>query len=191
VHARIGLSDRALQLRRRLGTSSHTLATGLSAPRRPRWRRASDSRRGSRHSCGSGLPSWRASRPRRTRRWRRPRKDYYEQVDELREAIEAKLRAWSKAVDASQAKAESGGTATRTLIERLHGRIQAELRKLRPVMEDLRGRAQHAEQEARRLAKEWNATTRPPWRGPSRPSSSPGVPGTCRSIGRHHPQGRP
>jgi leucyl aminopeptidase (aminopeptidase T) len=71
------------------------------------------------------------------------RKDYYEQVDELREAIEAKLRAWSKAVDASQAKAESGGTATRTLIERLHGRIQAELRELRPVMEDLRGRAQH------------------------------------------------
>ena len=86
------------------------------------------------------------------------RKDYYERVDSLRDEIEAKLKTWSKAAESSQAKAEG---AAKTLIERLHGRIQAELRELRPLIADLRGRAEQAEKETRRLARELGAKREP------------------------------
>jgi hypothetical protein len=89
------------------------------------------------------------------------RKEYYEQVDELREEIEAKLRTWSKALEASQAKAETAEAAAKTLVERLHGAIQTQLRELRPLIEDLRGRAEQAEKEAKRFAKEWGAKREP------------------------------
>jgi hypothetical protein len=89
------------------------------------------------------------------------RKEYYERVDEIRKEIETTLRTWSRTVDASEARGEGAEPAARTLIERLHARIQAELRELRPLIEDLRGRAEQAEKEARRLAKEWRAKREP------------------------------
>jgi chromosome segregation ATPase len=89
------------------------------------------------------------------------RTDYYERVESLRDEIEAKLKAWSKAAESAQAKAEGAGPAARTLIERLHGRIQAELRELGPLIADLRGRAEQAEKETRRLAREWRAKREP------------------------------
>jgi chromosome segregation ATPase len=89
------------------------------------------------------------------------RKEYYEHVDELREEIEAKLKAWSKALETSQEKAESAETAAKTLVERLHGAIQTQLRELRPLIGDLRSRAEQAEKEAKRLAREWHAKREP------------------------------
>jgi chromosome segregation ATPase len=89
------------------------------------------------------------------------RKGYYERVDELREEIEVKLKVWGKTLEASQAKAESAEAAAKTLVERLHGAIQAQLRELRPRIGDLRDRAEQAEKEARRLAKEWRAKREP------------------------------
>jgi hypothetical protein len=90
------------------------------------------------------------------------RRGYYERIDGLREEIEAKLRAWSKTVEASQAKTESAeATTKKTLVERLHGAIQTQLRELRPLIGDLRDRAEKAEKEAKRLAKEWRAKREP------------------------------
>ena len=89
------------------------------------------------------------------------RKEYYEHVDELREQIEAKLKTWSKSLEASQAKAEGAEAAARTLVERFHQAIQAQVRELRPVLDDLRTRAEQAEQEAKRLAKEVHAKREP------------------------------
>jgi ElaB/YqjD/DUF883 family membrane-anchored ribosome-binding protein len=88
------------------------------------------------------------------------RKAYYERVDELRKEIEAKLRTWSQTVESSEEKTESAEPA-KTLIERLQARIQAELRDLRPLIGDLRDRAEQAEKEARRLAQEWRAKREP------------------------------
>ena len=89
------------------------------------------------------------------------RKGYYERVDELRQEIEGKLKVWGKTLEASQARAESAEAAAKTLVERLHGAIQAQLRELRPRIGDLRDRAEQAEKEARRLAKEWRAKREP------------------------------
>ena len=89
------------------------------------------------------------------------RRGYYEHIDELREEIEAKLKAWSKTLETSQAKAESAETTAKTLVERLHGAIQTQLRELRPLIGDLRDRAEQAEKEAKRLAKEWRAKREP------------------------------
>ena len=89
------------------------------------------------------------------------RKEYYEHVDELREEIEVKLQAWSKALETSHEKAESAETAAKTLVERLHGAIQTQLRELRPLIGDLRSRAEQAEKEAKRLAREWHAKREP------------------------------
>jgi predicted nucleic acid-binding Zn-ribbon protein len=85
-------------------------------------------------------------------------KEYYEQVDALRKEIEEAVRKWSTTANASDAQA---GSTPRTLVERLHARIQAELRELRPHIVDLRGRAARAEQEARRLARELQAKREP------------------------------
>jgi hypothetical protein len=60
------------------------------------------------------------------------RKEYYEQVDELRQEMEATLRTWSKTSQASEGKAEGAEAAAKTLVERLHAAIQAQLRDLRP-----------------------------------------------------------
>ena len=43
------------------------------------------------------------------------RRGYYEHIDELREEIEAKLKAWSKTLETSQAKAESADKTAKTL----------------------------------------------------------------------------
>jgi chromosome segregation ATPase len=88
-------------------------------------------------------------------------KGYYEHVDEVREEIEAKLKAWSKTLETAQAKAESTEATAKTLVERLHSAIQAQLRELRPLIGDLRKRAEQAEKEAKRLAKEWQAKREP------------------------------
>src|SRR5215510_12250756 len=89
------------------------------------------------------------------------RKGYYEHLDEIREEIETKLKAWSKTLETSKVKAESAETTARTLVERLHGTIQTQLRELRPLIGDLRNRAEQAEKEAKRLAKEWRAKREP------------------------------
>jgi signal transduction histidine kinase len=89
------------------------------------------------------------------------RKGYYEQVDELRQEMEAKLKTWSKTLGASQANAESAATAAKTLVERLHGAITTQLRDLRSLIDDLRGRAEQAEKEAKRVVKEWRAQHEP------------------------------
>jgi chromosome segregation ATPase len=88
-------------------------------------------------------------------------KGYYEHIDELREEVEAKLKTWSKTLETSKVKAESAEATTRTLVERLHGAIQTQLRELRPLIGDLRDRAERAEKEAKRLAKEWRAKREP------------------------------
>ena len=88
-------------------------------------------------------------------------KGYYEHVDELRTQIEAKLKTWSKSLEASQDKGEGAEATARTLLERFHGAIQGQLRELRPVLDDLRSRAEQAEQEAKRLAKEVRAKREP------------------------------
>ena len=85
-------------------------------------------------------------------------KGYYEHVDEVREEIEAKLKAWSKTLETAQVQAESAEATAKTLVERLHGAIQTQLRELRPLIGDLRDRAEKAEKEAKRLAKEWRAS---------------------------------
>lgn len=89
------------------------------------------------------------------------RRGYYEHIDELREEIEAKLKAWSKTLESSRGKAEAAETTARTLVERLHGAIQTQLRELRPLIGDLRDKADQAEKEAKRLAKEWRAKREP------------------------------
>jgi hypothetical protein len=89
------------------------------------------------------------------------RVEYYEHVDELRKEIEAKLKRWSQSVEAGAGAAVGAEPASRTLIERLHSRVQAELRALRPLIDDLRDRAEQAETEARRLAREWSAKREP------------------------------
>lgn len=88
-------------------------------------------------------------------------KEYYEHVDELRAQIEAKLKAWSKSLEASQTTLEDAEAAGRTLVERFHRAIQAQVRELRPVLDDLRAGAEHAEQEAKRLAREVRAKREP------------------------------
>jgi hypothetical protein len=67
---------------------------------------------------------------------------YYEHVDELRAQIEAKLKTWGKSLEASPAKAEGAEAAARTLVDRFHAAIQAQVRELRPVLDDLRTRAE-------------------------------------------------
>jgi hypothetical protein len=89
------------------------------------------------------------------------RRGYYEQIDELREEIEIKLKAWSKTLETSKARAASAEATAKTLVERLHGAIQTQLRELRPLVGDLRDRAEKAEKEAKRLAKEWRAKREP------------------------------
>jgi chromosome segregation ATPase len=89
------------------------------------------------------------------------RKEYYEQVDALRQEIEAKLKTWSRDLEASQAKAESAEGSARSFVERMHATLQAQLRELRPLIADLRGRAEQAEKEARRLATELRAKREP------------------------------
>jgi chromosome segregation ATPase len=89
------------------------------------------------------------------------RKEYYERVDALRREIEAALKTWGKAAEASAGKAEGAGRAATSLIERLHERIRAELREIRPRIDDLRHGAEQAEQEARRLARELRAKREP------------------------------
>ena len=79
------------------------------------------------------------------------RSGYYEHIEELREEIEAKLKGWSKTVETSKAQAESAEATAKTLVERLHGAIQTQLRK----------RAEQAEKEAKRLTKEWQAKREP------------------------------
>jgi predicted nucleic acid-binding Zn-ribbon protein len=86
---------------------------------------------------------------------------YYEHVDELREQIEAKLKTWSRSLEAAQDKAEGAEATARTLVERFHRAIQAQVRDLRPVLDDLRTRAEQAEKEAKRLAKEVRAKREP------------------------------
>ena len=88
------------------------------------------------------------------------RRGYYEHIDELREEIETKLKAWSKILEASKAKTESAEATAKTLLERLHGAIQTQLRELRPLIGDLRERGE-AEKEAKRLTKEWQAKREP------------------------------
>src|SRR5262245_13139065 len=89
------------------------------------------------------------------------RRGYYEHIDELREEIEAKLKAWSKTLETSKAQTESAEATAETLVGRLHGAIQTQLRELRPLIGDLRDRAANAEKEAKRLAKEWRAKREP------------------------------
>lgn len=89
------------------------------------------------------------------------RRGYYEHIDELRQEIEVKLKAWSKTLEASQAKVESAEVTAKTLVERLHGAITTQLRELRPLLGELRDRAEQAEKEAKRLAKEWRAKREP------------------------------
>jgi chromosome segregation ATPase len=89
------------------------------------------------------------------------RRGYYEHIDELRAEIEAKLKAWSKTLDASKARTESSEATAKTLVERLHGAIQTQLRELRPLLGELRDRAEKAEKEAKRLSKEWQAKREP------------------------------
>jgi hypothetical protein len=89
------------------------------------------------------------------------RRGYYEKIDELREEIETKLKAWSKTLETSKAQAASAEATAKTLVERLHGAIQTQLRELRPLVGDLRDRAEKAEKEAKRLAKEWRAKREP------------------------------
>ena len=87
------------------------------------------------------------------------RKEYYERVDQIRREIEAELRMWGQAAPALESDKTDGGL--KSLIERLHGRVRAELRDLGPLLEDLRLRAGQAEQEARRVAREWGAKREP------------------------------
>jgi chromosome segregation ATPase len=89
------------------------------------------------------------------------RSGYYEHIEELREEIEAKLKGWSKTLETSKAQAESAEATAKTLVERLHGAIQTQLQELRPLVGDLRERAEKAEKEAKRLAKEWRAKREP------------------------------
>jgi septation ring formation regulator EzrA len=89
------------------------------------------------------------------------RKEYYERVDALRKEMEETLRQWSATADASGTTPGSASPTARALIERLRTRIQTELRELRPHLDDLRGRAAQAEQEARRLARELRAKREP------------------------------
>ena len=87
------------------------------------------------------------------------RKEYYERVDGIRREIEAELRTWGDATHASESgKAEAG---MKSLVERLHARIRAELRDLGPRLQDLKVRAARAAPEARRLAGEWRAKREP------------------------------
>src|SRR5262245_46500057 len=89
------------------------------------------------------------------------RKDYYEDVDELREEIEAKLRRWGKVLETSAGKAQGTEAAAKSLVERLHGALQNQLRELQPLVADPRDRAEQAEKEAKRLAKQWKAKREP------------------------------
>ena len=89
------------------------------------------------------------------------RRGYYDHIDELREEIEATLKAWSKTLETSKAKAESAEASAKTLVEKLHGAIQTQLRDLQPLVGDLRDRAEKAEKEAKRLATEWRAKREP------------------------------
>ena len=64
-------------------------------------------------------------------------------------------------------KSEGAEATARTLVERFHQAIQAQVRDLRPVLDDLRTKAEQAEKEAKRLAKEVRAK-----REPARPPSA-------------------
>ena len=61
----------------------------------------------------------------------------------------------------SKATVESVEGSANTLVERLHDAIQTQLRDLRPLIGDLRYRAEKAEKEAKRLAREWWAKREP------------------------------
>ena len=68
-------------------------------------------------------------------------KEYYEHVDEPRE----QNRDQAPVLEAAQEKAEGAEATARTLIERFHPAIQARVRDLRPVLDDLRTKAEQAE----------------------------------------------
>jgi hypothetical protein len=89
------------------------------------------------------------------------RKEYYARLDALRKEIEAELGTWSRTVAGPEARPGSADAGARSLVERLHARIQAELQRGRPLIDDLRARAEQAEKEARRLAEEWRAKREP------------------------------
>jgi hypothetical protein len=88
-------------------------------------------------------------------------REYYDDVTRLREEIEAKLRAWSQALESPAARTEGPEPAARGLIERLRDALQGQLRDLRPLGDDLRRRAEHAEREARRLVQDVRAKREP------------------------------
>jgi hypothetical protein len=61
----------------------------------------------------------------------------------------------------SKATVELVEASANTLVGGLHGAIQTQLRDLRPLIGDLRDRAEKAEKEAKRLAREWQAKREP------------------------------
>jgi DNA repair exonuclease SbcCD ATPase subunit len=80
------------------------------------------------------------------------RQDYYEQIEELREDIEERLKKWGKEVEAL-----GPSSAAQQVVRELRSQIEAELERLEPELETLKGNASRAEAEAKRLIGEIKA----------------------------------
>jgi hypothetical protein len=79
----------------------------------------------------------------------------------LEAKIQAQLTAWSRTLEPRRQTVELVEASANTLVGRLHGAIQTQLGDLRPLIGDLRDRAEKAEKEAKRLAREWQAKREP------------------------------
>jgi len=80
------------------------------------------------------------------------KKEYYEQIEELRDDIAAQLKKWAKEVESLEPT-----TGARAVLQDLRAKIEGELARWEPEIQALKSTAGRAEVEARRLADELKA----------------------------------
>jgi chromosome segregation ATPase len=85
------------------------------------------------------------------------KKDYYEQIEDLRGDMEATLRKWGTELESVRNRTEAESQKTLT---QLRGKIEAELKEWRPEIEGLMARASRAQNEADRLIEDLKARHR-------------------------------
>ncbi|MGH7392212.1 MAG: hypothetical protein ACREM3_22555 [Candidatus Rokuibacteriota bacterium] len=82
------------------------------------------------------------------------KKEYYERLEDLRDAIEQQVKKWDLRVADLGTGAGEAAREAETVLGDLRAKIETELRAWGPEIEELRARAGRAESEAKRLADE-------------------------------------
>lgn len=86
------------------------------------------------------------------RRMAEAKTEYYEQIEELRDDIEAQLKRWGKEIESFEPR-----TDAQAVVRELRDKIEAELKALEPEIEALKTKAGKAEADAKKLITELKA----------------------------------